>query len=407
MKRASVLLFCLLFCLMATTAFAGGFALFEWGNRSVAMGTSTYATGNDASVLAYNPALMTQFDTTQILVGAAAIAPSTDVTITSAGASGSTGDFSTTDQTFMVPHAYLVHPYSDKVAFGVGVFTRFGLGTKYGSDWGGKTMLQEILLESFSFQPTAAFQVSDNLSIGVGAEIMKGSMVLKKAIPNAMGAGNSTIDVEGYSAGAVAAAHYRFDENWSLGFTYRSPVEFTGSGDFSTEDNNFIGDTDATVSATFPSSFALGLGYEDKGNWSIESSVVYTRWEEFDYMSFDFGNDALDSEEEFYYKNTWRLQLGGEYFVTESVALRAGYAYDQTPTRHDYSSPMLPSNDRHLLSTGLGYYGNGWNIDFSALYIIAKARHGVSKTVANDGTYEYDFTGGQTWVVGLSAGYAF
>jgi len=392
---------------MATTAFAGGFALFEWGNRSVAMGTSTYATGNDASVLAYNPALMTQFDTTQILVGAAAIAPSTDVTITSAGASGSTGDFSTTDQTFMVPHAYLVHPYSDKVAFGVGVFTRFGLGTKYGSDWGGKTMLQEILLESFSFQPTAAFQVSDNLSIGVGAEIMKGSMVLKKAIPNAMGAGNSTIDVEGYSAGAVAAAHYRFDENWSLGFTYRSPVEFTGSGDFSTEDNNFIGDTDATVSATFPSSFALGLGYEDKGNWSIESSVVYTRWEEFDYMSFDFGNDALDSEEEFYYKNTWRLQLGGEYFVTESVALRAGYAYDQTPTRHDYSSPMLPSNDRHLLSTGLGYYGNGWNIDFSALYIIAKARHGVSKTVANDGTYEYDFTGGQTWVVGLSAGYAF
>jgi len=410
MKRASVLFFCCLFvCLTAVSAQAGGFALYEWGNRSIGMATSNYAVGNDASVIAYNPALMTQFTDVEILAGFAAVAPSAEVDITGHGASGSNGNFKTTDQTFMVPHAYLVAPYSDNISLGIGVFTRYGLGTKYDDDWGGKTMLQEIMLESYSVQPTIAFKLTDKLSIGAGPEIIKGSLELKKAIPNAVGGGTAKVSVDGVSVGGVAAMHYAFDDNWSLGFTYRTPVQFTANGDVAIEDTlGPLNSGDAKVKATFPDSYTLGLGYEAT-DWTVEASVIHTRWEKFDYMDFEYGanTNLTDNSEEFYYKNTWRMQLGGEYLLSEMVALRAGFAYDQTPTRHGYTSPMLPANDRMLYSLGLGFKGERWTCDLSGMYITTKERHGMSKDVDFDGTYEYDFTNGKTMIFGISGGYAF
>lgn len=412
MKRASVLFFCCVFlCLMAVSAQAGGFGLFEWGNRAISMGTSNYAVGDDASVVAYNPALMTQFDDIETLVGFAAVSPSSDVNIKSAGASGTAGDYETKKQTFYVPHGYVVAPYSDDISVGLGVFTRFGLGTKYSDDWGGATMLQEILLESYSIQPTIAYKVTDKLSFGVGPEIIQGSMKLKRALPAAVGGGTATVEVEGTSVGGVAALHYQFDENWSAGFTYRSPIEFTGRGDVDVANHGGpFNSGDATVRATFPSSFALGLGYEEEKQWTLESSVIWTRWEEFDYMTFDYegATNLPDNDEAFYYKNTWRFQVGGEYFLTDMVALRGGFVYDQTPTRHDYASVMLPANDRMLYSLGLGFQGEKWHCDLSGMFITTKTRNGMSKSVTGEaGDYEFDFENGKTLIFGISGGYAF
>lgn len=419
MKRASILVFCGFFaCLLASASVvqAGGFQLFEYGARAVGMGTANYAVGNDPSVIAYNPSLMTQFDTSQVMVGMAAIAPSSDVNITSkAGALGAVGDSKTKDQTFMVPHAYYVLPATDKVSLGVGMFTRYGLGTKYSDDWGGQHMLKEILLESVSFQPTAAFQFTDDLSIGIGVEVLKGSMYLKKAHP---GGGDATVDVDGYAVGGNLSANYRFNDEWNMGFIYRSPVNFTGSGSVEALGVAAIAggpqDGDATVSAVFPSSYTLGLGYKPLKNLTFEASTIFTRWELFDKMKFRYTgvNSAVipDNDEYFYYKNTWRFQLGAEYQATDFMALRAGYTYDQTPTRHDYASVMLPANDRKLYSLGMGFEGDNWYCDFSGMYIVTKERKSMSKTVnagAATTTFTYDFVNGKTYVGSMSFGYAF
>ena len=408
MKRASILVFCSIFVAILATApavQAGGFGLFEWGNKAISMGTANYAVGDDASVLAYNPALMTQFDEIQVLAGVAAIAPSSDVNIKTPGGIGTAGDYATKPQTFMVPHAYYVHPATDKVTLGVGAFTRFGLGTEFEDNWGGRTMIQEILLESVSIQPTMAVKATDDLSLAAGVEIMKGSMYLKKAA-GAAAAQTVAINVDGVSVGGVLGVDYKFNEEWNVGFTYRTPVNFTGGGSVDGSGAG-LGKGDATVSAVFPSSYTVGLGYNPMDDLTLEFSVVHTRWELFDYMSFDYENIALnDNDDPFYYKNTWRFQLGAEYELTDMFALRAGYVYDQTPTRHDFASPMLPANDRMLYSLGLGIKGEQWFCDLSAMYITTKERKGVSKTAA-DGTYKYDTVNGRTIVSGVSVGYNF
>ena len=170
-------------------------------------------------------------------------------------------------------------------------------------------------------------------------------------------------------------------------------------------------DGGARVSATFPSSFALALGYEQERALALEASVIFTRWENFDYLTFDYSDTLIpDNEDEFFYKNTWRFQVGGEYYLTDTVAVRAGFVYDQTPTRHDYASPMLPANDRMLYSFGLGYKGQQWHFDFAGMYIHTKERVGMDKDVTGegpDGTYTFNFRNGETYILGISGGYAF
>ncbi|AMK11362.1 OmpP1/FadL family transporter [Pseudodesulfovibrio indicus] len=406
MKRASAFfVFSFLVCLLATTSMvhAGGFALYEWGNRALGMGTANYATGNDASVVAYNPAQMTRLEGTNVYAGVTAISPSSDVYI-----NGNKNQ--TQNQVFPVPHGYVTHQLNDDWTLGVGVFTRFGLGTDYNNDWAGSTLLKDALLETFSLNPSAAYKVNDDLSIGGGIEIIKGSFIVRKDLPAAFGSGGLKTDVSGTSVAFNLGLLYDINDMLSLGVSYRSPVHFEGEGSAQVTGNGFglNADGNCKMTADFPASYNLGLGFTPIEDLTIEFDVVYTQWEQFDRIEFDFSGFTLpDKSEDFNYKSTWRFQLGAEYLFTDYFALRAGYVYDQTPTRGDYASPMLPANDRQMFTLGAGYNWDKWTLDLAGMYIITKARTGMTMADAAGTSYSVDFKGGRTWGLGTSIGYSF
>ena len=401
MKRASVyFVMCLCACLFAfaATAQAGGFNLFEWGNAALGQATAYYATGDDPSVVAYNPAQMTRLEGTQVYAGVTAISPGSDVNI-----NGTKN--STSQQVFAVPHAYVTHQVNDKLFIGFGEFTRFGLGTKYEDYWSGSTMLREAKLESFSFNPNIAYKLTDSLSIAGGLEMIKGTFELNKA--HRVVGRPVNVDVEGTSLTGNVGLLYEFSDDLFMGLSYRGPVSFTGEGRADIE--GLVGPVDATLEANFPDQVSLGIGYNLCEDLSIEFDVIFTRWELFENMEFDFdtANPLLpDNIETFNYKNTWRFQLGAEYMATENWALRAGYVFDQTPTRHAYASLMLPANDRHMVTLGTGYTFGGLTADLAGMYIFTEEREAL--TLSDGGTrYSVDFKQGQTWGLGLSLGYKF
>jgi long-chain fatty acid transport protein len=155
MKRAVFAGICSLFvCLLATASgvHAGGFALYEWSNRGVAMATTGYAIAGDASVIATNPALMTKLEGSHALAGAVLISPQSTVMVDGV-------KNKTKANIYTVPHAYYTHQSeaNENVWLGVGMFTRFGLGTHYQDNWSGKNALQSVDLESVSLNPNIAF----------------------------------------------------------------------------------------------------------------------------------------------------------------------------------------------------------------------------------------------------------
>jgi len=405
MKRASAIFFCSFFlCLLATAATvqAGGFALYEWGNRSLGMATANYATGNDASVIAYNPSLMTKLKGTNVYGGVAVINPMSDVYID--------GDKNTTRSVnHVVPHAYVTHQVNDDLFIGLGEYTRFGLGTKYADGWVGANLLQEALLETYSITPSIAYKVTDDFAISGSVEYIKGGFMIKKQVAGIAGVDELKVDVDSSALAFNLSMVYDITDDLNFGFIYRSPVHFVGNGK-ATYDNPGLAlssSGNAKLTADFPASYTAGLGYSPMENLTLEFDVVYTQWEQFDRIEFDFDGFLLpDSVEEFNYKSTWRFQLGAEYLVSDAWALRAGYVYDQTPIRHEYTSPMLPANDRQMFTFGAGYSIKDLTIDLAGMYIITKERTGLTM---NDGVTDYDveFKNGQTWGGGLSVGYAF
>jgi len=384
-------------CLLATAnvVHAGGFALYEWGNRALGMGTANYATGNDASVVAYNPAQMSRLEGINVYGGVTAVSPSSDVYIDGEKSS-------TQNQVFGVPHAFGTLQLDEDWTIGVGVYTRFGLGTNYNSQWAGKTLIQDALLESFSLTPTVSYKINDSLSVGGGLEIIKGSFKFHKAA-SPLG-GTFMAEVKGTSFGLNLGLLYDINDMFSLGLMYRSPVHFKGEGDVTLTGTP---KGDCTMIADFPASYSVGLGFTPTDNLTLEFDVVYTQWEQFDRIEYEFDHVLLDKDQmDFNYKSTWRFQLGAEYLLTDSFALRAGYVYDQTPIRHEYASPMLPVNDRQMFTLGAGYKWSDWTVDVAGMYIISKGRTGITQ---NDGfqTYNVDFKNGRTWGVGTSIGYHF
>lgn len=47
--------------------------------------------------------------------------------------------------------------------------------------------------------------------------------------------------------------------------------------------------------------------------------------------------------------------MGGDYKVTDQWTMRAGVAYDQTPTHNATRDPRIPDGDRYFASLGAGY----------------------------------------------------
>jgi long-chain fatty acid transport protein len=278
MKRASVIVFCLAVCLVASASFvhAGGFALYEWSNRGLAMGTTGYAQGVDASVISTNPALMTKLEGQKVLVGATAISPQSSVILD--------GHKSKTKaKIYTVPHAYYTRQMesNENVWLGIGMFTRFGLGTHYDDDWQGRGSLQYVDVASVSMNPNVAFKFNDHLSLAVGAEVLKGSFDLQRAVPIGPNDYVVSFHTKGYGFGGNVGLHYQFDDQWAAGFTYRSPMHLstTGSGQSEVPGQVVNSDNEQQLSATLPSSYTVAVSYHPTDKLVFEMDTVYTRWE--------------------------------------------------------------------------------------------------------------------------------
>ncbi len=400
MKRTSVGIFCLLFvCLMASASAvqAGGFALYEFSNRGVGMATTGYAIAGDASVIATNPALMTKLEGKHGLIGAVMISPQSTVIV-------DRHKNKTQSKKFAVPHAYYTQQMesNENVWLGVGLFTRFGLGTYYDEGFNGIDSLEYVNIESQSLNPNIAFKVNDKFSMAFGLEILKGEIQLQKQItvgtPRIV-----SVRTEGYSVGGNIGLHYDFTDQWSAGLTWRAPMKMFTSGAGQNEvpigGGPSASDTNQDVYSTLPGSYTLGIGYQPMEDLNLEFDVVHTRWDSVDALHFD---GPVSGKDELHYKNTWRFQLGAEYWAQDWLALRLGYAYDQTPTRAGDASFMLPANDRQLYSTGAGFKWDKWTADVSFMYVTAKERDGLTI-----GAHSAEFKQGKTWIAGTSIGYEF
>ena len=159
--------------LLTDLSYGAGFALYEFSGRSTAMGGAVMANRAEAASLATNPALITELEGTNIQLGGTIVTAHARTTIYNKY-TGNNETRSLQRDVWTLPNFYITHKWSDDVSFGLGAFSRYGLGGTYrnNEDWYGSNLAYKVKLETFSFTPTIAIKANDQLSIAMGLEAM-------------------------------------------------------------------------------------------------------------------------------------------------------------------------------------------------------------------------------------------
>ncbi len=279
---------------------AAGFALYEASARGNALAGAMVARADDPSALFFNPAGITQLPGLQMMVGATAIMPSTKVTTYAPNGVATTTR--TEDNTWVPAHLYATYQAADKVWLGLGVFSPFGLGTEFPSNWTGRYNSYEAVIKTITVNPNIAFKLNDMFSFALGLDLMWFDLDLKRKIDTKSFGGfgdvNRELSGDSLGMGLNVAFHGRPFDWLKLGFSYRSQVTQNVSGDakfikparfpnvypYSTAFNN----TSASGSITLPDELFLAAAFYPTKDFSVEVGAIWTRWSTYDALTINY-----------------------------------------------------------------------------------------------------------------------
>ncbi|WP_432210511.1 OmpP1/FadL family transporter [Marinobacter alkaliphilus] len=398
-----------------STVLAGGFALNE--QSASAMGTANAgaaANPENASIVIFNPAGMSQLSGTNISFGAAVLdidaeaKPETiQVTRQVPGVpvdpSGNGGDIA---DAAILPSFYLTHEVNDRIDVGFGLHAPYGLAGDYERNFSGRYFADKTELTAIAFTPSIALNNGKGLSMGVGLNIMyidgrvtrfmdnsgTNQTSPNGAAPNVTDEGYADIEGDDIAVTFRVGFLYELNESTQLGLTAQTGTTVELKGDATFTDVSVQGPTGtpfegvavpldstepALVPLAIPESIAVGIRHKLNDEITLLAGATYSKWSRFSALDI-YGRDAsqpLTSQspggmpnqlthipEE--WKNTWQLNVGGIWQATPEWAFKAGYAFDQSPV-DEFVTARIPSTDRHWLTLGTQWKHaqSGWTVD--------------------------------------------
>ncbi|WP_022701883.1 OmpP1/FadL family transporter [Oceanicaulis alexandrii] len=371
----------------ATPALAGGFKLSEYSVRDLGMADAGYAAlADDPSTIWSNPAGLARLDGLQVQVGAHAIIGQGD--FTNAGSVDVLGrPLGGTEENDLfndavIPNFYLSRRLNDRVVLGLGVTAPFGLATEYNQDSVTRFQSVKSALKVAEINPSLGVQVTDRLSLGFGVSAQYSEATLASHIDfsavclGQLSAAQCTATgflpgrPEGYlrvtgddwAFGWNVGALYDLTETTRIGVSYRSKVDHTleGEADFGAPANAALfqpafTDTPGSAELNLPAELAVSVAHQVNDQLSLNASVAYTFWD-FERLVVEFDNPAQPAAgETLGYDGVARYAIGGEYRYNTRLTLRAGLAYDESPTEDEHRTTRVPDSDRTIVALGASY----------------------------------------------------
>ncbi|MCD8496700.1 MAG: outer membrane protein transport protein [Alphaproteobacteria bacterium] len=252
--------------------------------------------------------------------------------------------------------------------FGVGLSAPFGLGVEYKDDFFGRYLSTKVDLQTIDIQPSLAWRPNEYISIG-------GSLVFEQVRANFQQklANEDLVRLQGDDL----TMGYNLDlmltplKGTRIGLDYRSEINHDVSGRQSTEEGSLGLNTTATAKLKLPDIATAAIAQDIGDRWTLLGQVSRVGWNNFDTLEvIPETAFAVGPTLTFNYQNSWAYSIGAEYKASDSWTFRAGYQYDQTPTRIEERSALNPDGDRHWFSGGLTYQWNDkLSFDLGASYI--------------------------------------
>ena len=389
--------------------------------------------GGDVSVVANNPAAMSELDGTYMQADVTAINFSAKFSGSSRDVLGnpiSGGNGGDAGTTLPVPALFFSTKVSDRVNIGVALDVPFGFQTEYDQNWMGRYDAIKTKLQSLDSTLSASYKINDQWSIGASAIAERTSANLTNAInfnavglsvqqgigaktqaavaqiqaaaaagqipPTTAAAMIQAAVAQGQQAAAGVAAMtppgsdgfaqvkgnswawgwqlgtlWKPTANDSVALNYRSRISHTidGTANYTVTPgysallaNPQLASsippfqrTGGTARLTNPAVASFSYWHkEDK--FGLGADLAWTQWSVMRQLTLNYANPAQPTTVlPFNWRNTFYASVGGEYYATNQLTLRAGVAIDQAPMKAANRDPRVPDAARRMATFGIGY----------------------------------------------------
>lgn len=373
---------------MADSAMAAGFYLNEHSANGLGRAfAGQAAVAENATVLYSNPAAITAFDKENLSLFVSYVDPGIDstgeVTLTNQGQT-MTLDASqeTVAGSAIIPAAFYVAPITDKLSAGYGLFSNYGLASDYDDNFNALHFSDRAEIKSVNFNSAIAYKVSNELSLGLGFNVVHSEAELGTTVPGVISqavggivpAGAKIAQVKGddWSFGWNLGVHWSPIESTQVGFSYRSEVDLTLSGEMKS-DVVAAYNQDGSVDIDLPAVAELAVNHDLNEQLSIQASINWFGWSSFDVLEANLENglDVLLKEENF--KNARKYSVGATYVLDNTWTVRAGFAFDEGAVSDEHRSLSIPDTDRRWFSAGTTYTLNeSLTLDAGVVKVLGK-----------------------------------
>lgn len=410
---------------------AGSFQLNDVSAASLARAHAGDASDNtDATAVYYNPALLTRLKRMQFIIGATDYAIHGEFSKTSATdltgqplSGGNGGDMGSHNRlgSGVTPAFSFAAPLNNRTVFGIGLNVPFGLTTTYDGNSVLRYQAQYTSIEVIDINPSVAYQVSNDFSIGFGVDaayweakltnqIDYGAVCYSKLGPitcNNLGLYPQSHDGYFQISGTDWAYGWNAGLAWhhgptTVGLAYRSRLFFNVAG--TAEYNNVpavfsssgaFRNTGANTRVSLPDTIDLSWTQDLDSAWSLSATLRYVRWGVFNGFTITYDNPNQPPTSVVYdYRNVWYGALGVDWRLNPAWTLHGGVAYDESPIRDQYRDPRLPGSNRRWVAAGAT-----WNLSPQANLSVGYAHLFVGDHIPMNNTGTFGETVVGQWAV--------
>ena len=368
---------------------AAGFALSEQSGSGMGNAyAGAAAVAEDASTIFFNPAGMTYIEGRQLVGALHAIRTSGDFNNQGSAPAGvrplgdEGGDFGSWA---FLPNFYYKQDLTEQLKFGIGVGTPFGLKTEYDRNWLRRFQAVKSELKTVNINPSLAWKVNDQWSLGFGISAMWAQAELTSAAN--LGTSESFVRNKGkdwgfgYNLGAI----YQATPTTRFGIAYRSKVEQHLKGDVRSPFTGANGapgatlNTDISADLTLPETFSFSAFSQLNDHWELLTDITWTRWSQFKELKILRENGSgtvVGSPVTEHWNNVLRYSVGLNYRYSDTIKLRTGIAYDDEAIDNEHRTARIPGNDRTWLSFGASWqYNPETKLDIGYTHLFIKDAH--------------------------------
>lgn len=365
-----------------TNVYADGFRNPFQGAAANAQGNAFAAQADDPTAIYYNPAGMTQLHGVQNSVGIQFVS-------VNVGYTSPTGIRTQNEQPFPIGlpppgQFFLTANMKDlgirnlgDLSLGLGFLNLYGFSLKYPENGPFASAVTRAQLPLLDIKPTVAYRLTDDLSVGLGADIFTfasfmGEGHAERQFSSAGGpvpaGAHVEINGKGTTAGLNASLLYtvlRADNGkprLNLAAIWRSQAVLPLNGAFLVNGAK-VADTKSSI--LLPEGYTVGVAWWQLRNetheWKVEFNLDWVRWQSI--RNFDIQlstGQTLGSPQN--WSNALTYAVGTEYkwlrpswLPAWDVALRGGYNRSATPVPDRNFVPTPPDANANVLSVGAGF----------------------------------------------------